>query len=179
MYKLIVLVADIYNRTKVVGPQPFQAANFIGYNLILRYPQLVEVDPKIHFKIGTFKQWNNKELEGRMLLISLKDILEDIELDKIVYVLYLKEYQIQPLFYSKIGIEPSISDNPFITDTLQGTARQVTEILQGGGDLKDLIRYFYCYGLLWLKQYVENILQHLKRYVKEFPTLYQLLYATI
>jgi hypothetical protein len=35
---------------------------------------------------------NNKELEGRILLISLKDILEDIEPDKIVYVLYLKEY---------------------------------------------------------------------------------------
>ena len=32
------------------------------------------------------------ELEGRILLISLKDILEDIELDKIVYILHLKEY---------------------------------------------------------------------------------------
>ena len=88
----MVSVADIYNRTKVVGPQPFWAADFIGYNLILRYPWLVEVDPKICFKIGTFKWWNDKELEGRILLISLKDILEDIELDKIVYVLYLKEY---------------------------------------------------------------------------------------
>ena len=179
MYKLTVLVADIHNRTKVVGPQPFQAANFIGYNLILRYPQLIEVDPKIRFKIGTFKQWNNKELEGRMLLISLKDILEDIELDKIVYILYLKEYQIQPLFYSKIGIEPSIGDNPSITDTLQGTTGQVTEILQGGGDLKDLIGYLYCYRLLQLKQYVENILRDLKRCVKKFPTLYQLPYVTV
>ena len=121
-YKLIVLVADIYNRTKVVSPQPFQAANFIGYNLILRYPQLIEVDPKIYFKIGTFKQWNNKELKGRILLISLKNILEDVELNKIVYILYLKEYQIQPLFYSKMGIELSISNNPSMTNTLWGTA---------------------------------------------------------
>ena len=37
-YELIVLVADIYNYTKVVGPQPFWAANFVGYNFILRYP---------------------------------------------------------------------------------------------------------------------------------------------
>jgi hypothetical protein len=33
-----------------------------------------------------------KELEGCILLISLKYILEDIELGKIVYILYLKEY---------------------------------------------------------------------------------------
>ena len=93
-YKLIVLVANIYNRTKVVGLQPFQAANFVGYNLILRYPWLVEADSKIHFKTGAFKQQNNKELEGRILLISLKDILKDIALGEIVYALYLKEYQI-------------------------------------------------------------------------------------
>ena len=94
MYKLIVLVADIYNYTKVVGPQPFQAADFAGYDLILRYPQLIEVDFKIRFKIEAFKQQNDKELEGRILLISLKDILGDIALDKIVYALYLKEYRI-------------------------------------------------------------------------------------
>jgi len=34
----MVLVADMHNYTKVVGPQPFWAANFIGYNFILRYP---------------------------------------------------------------------------------------------------------------------------------------------
>ena len=45
-----------------------------------------------------------------------------------------------------------------MTDTLWGTTRQVTKILQGSGDFKNLIRYFYCYGLLWLKQYIENIL---------------------
>jgi hypothetical protein len=82
----------MYNRTKVVGPQPFWVADFVGYDLILRYPWLVEVDSKIRFKIGTFKWWNDEELEGCILLISLKDILEDVELDKIVYVLYLKEY---------------------------------------------------------------------------------------
>ena len=54
----------------------------------------MEVDPKIRFKIGIFKQQNNKEFKERILLISLKDILEDIELDKIVYILYPKEYWI-------------------------------------------------------------------------------------
>ena len=93
-HKLIVLVANMHNHTKVVGPQPFQAADFVGYNLILRYPQLAEVDLKICFKIGAFKQWNNKELKGRILLTSLKDILKDIVLGEIVYALYLKEYQI-------------------------------------------------------------------------------------
>jgi len=124
-----VLVANIYNRTKVVGPQPFWVANFVGYNLILRYPWLVEADPKIRFKIGAFKWWNDEELEGRILLISLKDILEDVALGETVYALYLKEYRIQPLFYSKMGIEPSIGDNPSVTDTLRGTTRQVAEIL--------------------------------------------------
>jgi len=69
-------------------------ANFVGYDLILRYPWLAKADLKIHFKTGAFKWWNNKELEGRILLISLKDILEDIALGEIVYALYLKEYWI-------------------------------------------------------------------------------------
>ena len=118
-------------------------------------------------------------MEGRILLISLKDILEDVALGKIVYALYLKEYRIEPLFYSKMGIEPSIGDNPSTTETLRGAAGQVAETLQGGGDLEDLTRYFYRYGLLWLKQYAENILRHLERCVKEFPTLYWLPHETV
>ena len=97
-------------------------------------------------------------MEGRILLISLKDILEDIALGEIVYALHLKKYRIQPLFYSKIGIEPSIGDNPSVTDTLRETARQATETLQGGGDLKDLTKYFHRHRLLWLKQYIESML---------------------
>ena len=51
-------------------------------------------------------------------LISLRDILNDIGLGKIVYALYLKEYQIQPLSYSKMGVELYIGENTSITDTL-------------------------------------------------------------
>jgi hypothetical protein len=40
-----------------------------------------------------------------------------------VYILYPKEYQIQPLSYSKTGIELRVSNNPPIIDTLQETAR--------------------------------------------------------
>jgi len=50
-------------------------------------------------------------------------------LGKTVYALYLKEYWIKPLFYGKMGIEPSIGDNPFIMETLWGAAGQVAEIL--------------------------------------------------
>ena len=57
-------------------------------------------------------------MEGRILLISLEDILEDIALGKIVYTLHPKEYWIKPLFYSKMGIEPSIGNNPSIMETL-------------------------------------------------------------
>ena len=57
-------------------------------------------------------------MEGYILLINLKDILKDIKLDKIVYILHLKEYQIQPLFYSKTGIKPSIGNNFSTTDIL-------------------------------------------------------------
>jgi len=67
-------------------------ADFVGYNLILRYSWLAEADLKICFKIGAFKWWNDEELEGRISLISLKDILEDVALGKIVYALHLKEY---------------------------------------------------------------------------------------
>jgi len=73
-----------------------------------------------------------------------------------------------------MGIEPSIGNNPSITETLWGAAGQVVEILQGGGDFEDLIRYFYRHGLLWLKQYTENMLWHFERCVKEFPTLHWL-----
>ena len=55
----IVLIADIYNRIKVVGPQPFQAADFVDYNFIFKYLQLIKADFKIYFKIKTFKQQNN------------------------------------------------------------------------------------------------------------------------
>jgi len=111
-------------------------------------------------------------LEGCISLASLKDILEDVALGKIVYALHLKEYWIEPLFHSKMGIKPSIGDNPSIMETLWGAAEQVVETLQGGGDLEDLTRYFHRHGLLWLKQYVENMLRHLKCCVKEFPTLH-------
>ena len=70
---------------------------------------------------------------------------------EIVYALHPKEYQIKPLFYGKMGIKPSIGDNPFIMETLQEAAGQVIEILQGSGDFKDLIKYFHYYRLLWLK----------------------------
>jgi hypothetical protein len=36
---------------------------------------------------------NNKELKERILLISLKHILDNIALSKIVYILYLSEYR--------------------------------------------------------------------------------------
>ena len=55
--------------------------------------------------------------------MSLRDILNDIALGEIVYALYLKEYWIQPLSYSKIGIEFCIGEDTSIIDTLEGTAR--------------------------------------------------------
>ena len=55
-YKLTVSVTNIYNHTKEISPQPFQVADFAGYNLIFKYPWLAEVDFKIHFKTETFKQ---------------------------------------------------------------------------------------------------------------------------
>ena len=41
------------------------------------------------------------------------------------------------------------------------------------------MRYFHRHGLLWLKQYMESMLQHLERCVKEFPTLHWLPHETI
>ena len=48
-------VVDMHNCTKVVGPQPFWVADFTEYDFILGYPWLVKADPKIYFKIKTFK----------------------------------------------------------------------------------------------------------------------------
>jgi len=58
-YKFTVLVANMHNCTKIVGPQFFWAANFAGYNFIFKYFWLAEADPKIYFKIETFEWWNN------------------------------------------------------------------------------------------------------------------------
>ena len=41
-----------------------------------------------------------------------------------------------------MGIEPNIGDNPFIIDTLQGTAGQIADLCLGGGDFKDFIECF-------------------------------------
>ena len=50
--------------------------------------------------------------------MSLKNILNNIALSKIVYALYLKKYQIQPLSYGKTDIKLYISENTSITNTL-------------------------------------------------------------
>ena len=57
-------------------------------------------------------------MEECILLISFKDLLDNIALGKIVYTLYLKEYQIQPLSYSKTGIELYIGKDTSIINTL-------------------------------------------------------------
>ena len=57
-------------------------------------------------------------MEECISLISLRDILDNITLGEIVYALYLKEYQIQPLFYSKMGVEFCIGEDTSITDAL-------------------------------------------------------------
>ena len=89
-------------------------ANFLGYNFIFRYPWLVKVNFKIYFKTRTFKWWNNKKLKKHISLTSLKDILNNTALGEKVYILYLKEYWIQPLFYNKINTKLSIGNEPFI-----------------------------------------------------------------
>ena len=132
----------MHNHTKVVGPQLFWAADFVGYNLIFRYLWLVEADLKICFKTGIFKWWNNQESEGYISVITLKHIINNIALSKIIYVLHPKKYWIQPLFHNKMGMGPNIGDTPYTTDILWGTARQAVDIQQRGGDFKDLMKYF-------------------------------------
>ena len=178
-HELTVSVTDIHNCTKVVGPQPFWAADFVGYDLILGYPWLAEADPKIRFKTGTFEWWNDQESEGRISVTNLEHILDDVARGETVYVLHPKEYRIQPLFHGSMGIELNRSDDPSTTDTLRGTAGQVADSCPGGGDLEDLTGYYQRQGLLWLKQYMDNMLRHLQRCVKEFPTLHWLLHETI
>ncbi len=57
-----------------------------------------------------------------------------------------------------MGIELNKNDDPFTTDTLQRTARQVINLCLKGGDLKDFIGYYQRQRLLWLQQYINNIL---------------------
>ena len=108
-------------------------------------------------------------------MTNLKYILDDIARGETVYVLHPKKYQIQPLFYGKMGIELNIDDDPSTMDTPWGTTRQVTDLCLGGGDLEDFMGYYQYYGLFWLKQYIKNILQHFQRCVKEFLIFHWLL----
>ena len=41
-----------------------------------------------------------------------------------------------------MGIKPSIGDTLFIINTLWGTAKQVINILYGGSNVKNIIKYF-------------------------------------
>ena len=41
-----------------------------------------------------------------------------------------------------MGIKLYIGDNPSVINTLRETAGQIIDILLGGGDFKDLIKYF-------------------------------------
>ena len=83
-----------------------------------------------------------------MFFLNLKYILDNIASSEIVYILHLKEYQIQPLSYSELGIKLSKGDNPFTTDTPWGTAGHVMDLCLKGGDLEDLIGYYQRYRLL-------------------------------
>ena len=74
--------------------------------------------------------------------MNFEHILDNIALGETVYILHPKEYQIQPLFYSELGIKLSKSNNPFITDTLQETAGHIANLCLGGGDLEDLMGYY-------------------------------------
>ena len=117
-------------------------ADFAGYDLIFRYLWLVETDPKIYFKTGTFKWWNGQELKGHISVITLKHIINNVAPGKTIYVLHPKEYWIQPLFYDKMGMEPNVSDTPYTTNILWGTARQVIDIQQKDSNFKNFMGYF-------------------------------------
>ena len=94
IYKFTVLMANMHNCTKVIGPQPFQVADFANYNFIFGYFWFVEADFKICFKTGIFEWWNNQELEGCISVINFKHMMNDVTLGKTIYILYLKEYWI-------------------------------------------------------------------------------------
>ena len=81
--------------------------------------------------------------------------------------------------YGELGIKLNKGNNLFTTDTPQRTARHVIDSCLRGGDFEDFMGYYQCYRLFWLKQYIENMLQHFQRCVKDFPTLHWLLYKTI
>ena len=55
-------------------------------------------------------------------------MMNNIAPGKTIYVLYPKEYQIQPLFYNEMGMELNIGNTPYIMDILQGTTGQVVDI---------------------------------------------------
>ena len=80
--------------------------------------------------------------------MAFKHIMNDITPGKTIYVLHLKEYQIQSLFHSKMGMEPNVDNTPYTTDILWETARQVVDTQQGDSNLKDFIKYFQHQGLL-------------------------------
>ena len=49
--------------------------------------------------------------------MNFKYILDNVVSGEIIYILHLKEYQIQPLFNSELGIKLNKGNNPFIMDT--------------------------------------------------------------
>ena len=54
-HELTVSMTNIHNHTKMVGLQPFLAADFTKYNFIFGYFWLAIIDFKIDFKTKTFK----------------------------------------------------------------------------------------------------------------------------
>ena len=53
-------------------------------------------------------------------------MINDVVLGKTIYILHLKKYWIQSLFYGEMGIEPKKGDP--LTNILWGTAGQVVDI---------------------------------------------------
>ena len=76
-------------------------------------------------------------------MTNLEYILDDIALGEMVYILHPKKYQIQPLSYGKLGIKFNKNDNPFTTDTPQGTIGHVADSCPKDGDLENLTGYYY------------------------------------
>lgn len=167
-YDLSVECADSDGTRKTVGPQRFWSANFTGYDVVLGFPWLRVADPRIKWSTGYFDWWPDEA--ERVHIVGAADLLEDLAPGERAYVLHPEQFVCNTVAPDLMGaiLEDNLRNAPG-----PGPADQPsTETTSGpSGDVVQDASWYHRQGILWLKNFTLEIIDHLRKCVEDMPSL--------
>ena len=161
-YHLDLSCEDSKGTQKTVRGQLFWAADFKGYDVVLGYPWLREADPRIRFSTGEFEWWED-ESERVHLVDDAAALLMDIQAGETPYILHPGGLVCTTLSDDdKYSLLQELHREPLEDPSLPA---------RPSGDVAQDAEWYNRQGLLWVKNLMLEILDHLKHCVKDIPEL--------